>query len=151
GLQLAQTRLRDRWAEEKRWAAIVAGMRTRVGLHTGPAIVGNIGSALRFNYTMMGDTVNLAQRIEAASSHYGTSVLVSEQTMISAIETDSELLLRKIDRVLVPGRDQPVDLYELLGRGDEIHSSSQKRIATFDEARKLYEEGLWRAAGEAFR
>ncbi len=151
GLQLAQNRLRTRWVEEKRWPVIVGAMQTRVGLHTGPAIVGNIGSSLRFNYTMMGDTVNLAQRIEAAGSHYGTCVLVSEQTMTAAASADPALVFRKIDRVFVPGRHHPVDLHELLGHGDEARRENEKRISTFDEARSFYEGGLWRAAGEAFR
>ena len=110
-LQEAQSQLRERWLKEAKWPEIVGHMQTRVGLHTGMAIVGNIGSELRFNYTMMGDTVNLAQRIESAGSHYGAGILVSGETMHAAFKSDPGLVFRNLDRVLVPGRVQPVDLH----------------------------------------
>jgi adenylate cyclase len=121
-----------------------------VGLHTGMAIVGNIGSELRFNYTMMGDTVNLAQRIEAAGAHYGSGLLVSGETMRAAAKTDAELVFRKIDRVLVHGRQHPVDLHELLGRGDAVRETNRLRIELFAEANEIYSEGCWADAREVF-
>jgi adenylate cyclase len=126
-------------------------MRSRVGLHTGPAVVGNIGSKLRFNYTMMGDTVNLAQRIEAAAGHYGAGILVSGETFAAASKDDPELVFRALDRILVPGRTQPVAIYELLGRGDEAAAACAERISSYAAARSLYREGCWAEAAEAFR
>lgn len=149
-LQQTQSRLRDRWAREDRWPDPVKNMHTRVGLHTGLAIVGNIGSELRFNYTMMGDTVNLAQRVEAAGSHYGTGILVSGETMLEASLADPGLVFRNVDRVVVPGRLQPVDLYELLGHGDAVRKENQIRISVYEEARGLYAQGLWADAREVF-
>jgi adenylate cyclase len=149
-LQGTQSRLRERWSQESKWPDTVRNMHTRVGLHTGMAIVGNIGSQLRFNYTMMGDTVNLAQRLEAAGSNYGTGILVSGETMLAASQSDPGLVFRHLDRVLVPGRIQPVDLHELLGHGDAVREKNRTRLAVYEEARCLYAQGLWADAREVF-
>ncbi|MCK9589727.1 MAG: adenylate/guanylate cyclase domain-containing protein [Terrimicrobiaceae bacterium] len=149
-LQEAQGRLRERWVHEAKWPEVVGLMQTRVGLHTGTAIVGNIGSELRFNYTMMGDTVNLAQRIEAAGSHYGTEILVSGETMSAASQSDPSLVFRNVDRVLVPGHLHAVDLHELLGQGDAAREKNRTRIAAYEEAKRLYMRGLWADAREVF-
>lgn len=150
GLQAAQARLRDQWKTEARWPDAALRMQTRVGLHTGLAVVGNIGSELRFNYTMMGDTVNLAQRVEAAASHYGVNILVSGDTQEAASSSDHTLVFRPLDRVLVPGRTHPVELFELLGSGEEIRKSHGEGLALYESARKLYMAGAWDAAREAF-
>ena len=149
-LQEAQGRLRERWSREPKWPDVVGRMQTRIGLHTGMAIVGNIGSELRFNYTMMGDTVNLAQRIESAGSHYGARILVSGETMLAAFKADPGLVFRNVDRVLVPGRIHPVDLHELLGHGDATREKNRARIAVYEEAKSLYARGLWGDAREIF-
>ncbi len=149
-LQATQAHLRHRWTQEAKWPAPVARMQSRVGLHTGSAIVGNIGSELRFNYTMMGDTVNLAQRTEAASAHYGVEILVTEETMLAASIADPQLVFRGVDRVLVPGRHQPVELYQLLGHGDEARETHKLKIQLYAEAREFYKRGLWADAREVF-
>ena len=149
-LQEAQDRLRKRWTQEGKWPDLVERMQTRIGLHTGMAIVGNIGSELRFNYTMMGDTVNLAQRIEAAGSHYGAGILVSGETMLAATRSDSGLVFRNVDRVVVPGHVHPVDLHEFLGQGAAVLEKNRNRIAVYEEAKSLYTRGLWADAREVF-
>ena len=149
-LQAEQAHLRERWAAEARWPEAAWTMRTRVGLHTGMAIVGNIGSELRFNYTMMGDTVNLAQRVEAAASHYGTGILVTEETRSAASRDDAGLVFLAIDRVTVPGRSRPVELWELLGAGDDVRRLHAEYARLYDEAHRHYRNGSWAVARDAF-
>jgi adenylate cyclase len=108
----------------------------RIGLNSGEALVGNIGSRRRFNYTVMSDAVNLASRLEGANKYFGTSIIASEMTVKL---TGSLFAWREIDEIRVKGRVQPVKIFELL---DAAGQQTQKQIA----GAAAYAEGLalWR-------
>ncbi len=121
-------------------------LRIGVGINTGPMVVGNIGSQRRFNYTVMGDAVNLASRLEACNKLYGTRILIGENTR-NAI--GDEFLLREIDSVRVKGKRQPVRVFELLAkRGDS--ALLVPFTAAFEDALRAYQERDWPLALRRF-
>lgn len=115
-------------------------LRARVGVATGPVLVGNIGSKSKFNYTVMGDVVNLGSRLEGLNKVYGTQALATEEAALAA-----GVRSRVLDRVRVVGRSEPVSLHELL-RDD----APPQALATFESARALYSARRWAEAIDAF-
>jgi adenylate cyclase len=113
------------------------GLSHRIGLNSGEAVVGNIGSRRRFNYTVMSDTVNVASRLEGANKYYGTAIMASESTMA---QTGDSFAWRELDAIRVLGRGETIRVFEpLADKGAE--SAGQKKAAA------AYAEGLacWRA------
>jgi adenylate cyclase len=113
------------------------GLSHRIGLNSGEAVVGNIGSRRRFNYTVMSDTVNVASRLEGANKYYGTAIMASETTMA---QTGDTFAWRELDAIRVMGRGEAIKVFEpLADKGAE--SGEQTKVAT------AYAEGLacWRA------
>jgi class 3 adenylate cyclase len=119
----------------------------RVGVATGDVLVGIIGSANKYNYTVMGDTANLGSRLEGLNKVYGTSILITERTARAA---EPFVLTRRVDRVRVVGRAEPVDLYEVLAERGQENGSLPKRCAAYAEAVSLYERRAWSDAETAF-
>jgi adenylate cyclase len=140
-MQEALPALKASWRERR-----LPPLEARLGIHTGRAIVGNVGSRDRFNYTVMGDTVNLASRLEGVNRIYGTTILVSESTFQQA---GDGLLFREVDLVQVKGRLQPVTIYELLGRQEE--KAQFPWIETFGAAILAYRQRQWDLATQLFR
>jgi adenylate cyclase len=124
-----------------------------IGLNTGVASVGNMGSIRRYGYTALGDAVNLSSRLEGLNKEYGTHILANETTYQSA--KDEGFLFRELDLIRVKGKLQPAAIYELVGRSTELGPNGVgqellARIERFAEARVLYQRRQWAQAQRAF-
>jgi adenylate cyclase len=123
------------------------GLRMRIGLNTGPAVVGNMGSARRFDYTAMGDTINLAARLEGAAKHYGVSILAGEATVGRAGDA---IMSREVDVIRVVGKTRPARIFELIGEADAVPEETRMRLRAYGEALDLYRRRDWAGAASGF-
>ena len=120
---------------------------TRIGVHTGSMLVGNLGSAQRFDYTAIGDTINLTARLEGLNKTFGTRALVSEETLAA---TGGALITRLVGRVQVVGRARAVAIHELLGLQGEATRPGREALDVFAEALTAYYARRFREAADAF-
>ncbi|MEK6874495.1 MAG: adenylate/guanylate cyclase domain-containing protein [Nanoarchaeota archaeon] len=132
--------LQNKWNKEG-----IPLLHIGIGLNTGPAVVGNMGSDKRFDYTCMGDTINLGSRLEGLNKEYGTSIIISESTrdaLLLSMQGDQEniFILRELDRVQVKGRAEPLTIYELVKRKSEIDKKRQQAFLCFASGLALYRE-----------
>jgi adenylate cyclase len=117
----------------------------RIGMNSGPAVVGNMGSRVRFDYTMLGDAVNLAARLEGVNKQFGTFTMISEATKSLA---GDDFAYRELARVRVVGKKLPVVVFEPMTQ--ESYSAAGERIAAFDRGRDAYYRGDFAEALEIF-
>lgn len=141
--------LQKKWSAEGKPALDIG-----IGLNSGAASVGNMGSELQYGYTALGDTVNLSSRLEGLNKEYGTHIIVNESTHAGA--QDSGFLFRELDLIRVKGKLQPVTIYELYGHRLDLQQvgaleEAEARIEQFNEARKLYRQRRWAEAQRIFR
>jgi len=121
-----------------------------IGLNTGVASVGNMGSELRYGYTAMGDAVNLASRLEGLNKEYRTHILASETTY--AAVRNAGFVFRELDLIRVKGKLQPVTIYELVAAQDGTAASDlAERLAMFARGRACYQRRQWREAQMIFQ
>ena len=123
-------------------------VNVRMGIASGEVTVGNIGSETSRGYTVIGDIVNLASRLEQANKFYGTRILVSEGTRDLAGDT---LAFREIDSLRVAGKLEPVRVYELLGLAADMSDPDQQRVQAYEAGLARYRAQDWDAAEAAFR
>lgn len=147
----AESDLRLKWQETKRgWPPEILKLSTRIGINSGMAVTGNMGSSKRFNYTMMGDTVNLAARCESAAKQYGISALVSESTRDAALKAGDDCVFRRLDRVTVVGRSTAVELYELAGLRAKVTKQQLSCIEAYEKGFEAYLQQSWETAVSCF-
>lgn len=113
-------------------------LRTRIGVHTGSMLVGNLGSLQRFDYTAIGDAVNLAARIEGINKMFGTRAIASAETLEAA---GRSIVTRRLGRVRVVGREASVELFELLGERGGERIEGAETIEPFERALACFERG----------
>ena len=123
-------------------------IKTRFGLNTGRVIVGNIGSQKRFDYTIIGDEVNLASRLESANKQYGTYLMISHSTCTLVKDL---FMVRELDNLRVKGKKRPVKVYEVLGNlNDSYDIEFEKMLELYKQGLLAYNKSEWKEALRLF-
>jgi len=135
--------MRKQWKKQGR-----AELTVRMGLNTGLMVVGNMGSALRMDYTMMGDAVNLASRLEGVNKVYGTDIMISQFTYE---DIKDHFEVRQLDMIRVVGKSEPVSIYELLAKKGELSNERQKVNKIYSNGLAAYREQKWEDARNLFQ
>ena len=131
-----------RWEEEG-----LVFVKVRMGMASGPMVVGNMGSRNRPDYTMMGDTVNLAARFESGQKIYGTSIMVNE---VIYEQVQDQVETRKLDLIKVLGQEEPVTAYEVLDRKGELSPEKCEVLELYAQGMKAYEAFHFAEAQDLF-
>lgn len=134
--------LREQWRNDG-----VPELNVRMGVNSGAMVVGNMGSIQRMNYTIMGDAVNLAARLEGANKAYGSGIMISDATY-RLCEQDVDV--RELDTLRVVGKSEPVRVYELLDRKNQTPSVRAELALQFEQALGLYKNGDFQQAKAAY-
>ena len=152
-VQQALGELRKKWqGEGGRWPEIVWKMQSRIGLNTGPCIIGNMGSRTRFNYTMMGDDVNLAARMESGAKSWGVYTMVSEATKLACEKSGGDrVVFRPLGRIVVKGRTRPVPIFEVVGLKEHVTAEARECLGLFEQGLVKYYARDWDGALALFR
>ena len=150
-MQKKLMKLRRKWANEgSKWPKVVHDMHMRIGINSGDIVTGNMGSTMRKNYTMMGDAVNLAARLESAAKQYGAYIQISEDTQKHLEE--GYFIYRSLDTIRVIGKSQPVKTFELLEKvGCENEATLKELVGIWEKARACYLNMQWDDAIELFK
>jgi adenylate cyclase len=143
----AERKCGDKCGEKDKWPQIVHNMRMRIGINTGRITTGNMGSATRMNYTMMGDAVNLAARLESAAKQYGVFTMISNFTY-DMVKEDFET--RLLDKITVVGKSEPVTVYELMSKKKQLSQEQAELLDVYNQGVKHYFDREFETALELF-
>ena len=149
-MQQELAKLREKWtSEDDKWPDLVPQMRMRIGINAGDLVTGNMGTTNRMNYTMMGDVVNTAARLEASAKQYGIYVQTTLPTLELAGEDKFEW--RNIDKVKVMGKQEAVVAVEIMALKGQLPEEQLKMRSIYDEGMKLYRQQEWDAGIKKFK
>jgi adenylate cyclase len=142
--QIQLIKMRDLWRKQNR-----PQLKCRIGINSGPMVVGNMGSENRFDYTVMGDAVNLGARLESANKEYNSQIIIGDETYQMAKDL---IIARPLDLLRVLGRGEPVSVYELLGTKEEGATEDMlKDIEYFNQGFQKYLAQSWDVAIDLFQ
>jgi adenylate cyclase len=132
--------LRQKWTGEgDKWPTLIHRLQARVGLNTGPAVVGNMGSRTRFSYTMMSDDVNIAARMESGAKAWGVYTMCTDATKAGCEDVEpGRVLFRALGRIVVKGRAQPVPIFELVALREETTDAMRECVSLFEQGLARY-------------
>jgi adenylate cyclase len=135
--------MRDFWKKQNK-----PMLKARIGINTGEVIVGNMGSRNVFDYTVMGDHVNLGSRLEGANKFYGTNIMISEFTHEYVKD---QFYTRPLDLIKVKGKDQPINVYELIAfKEDKLKENYLQMLQLYEKGINLYKSRNWDEAIDNF-
>ena len=137
-----ETFLKPKWRDENRPV-----LNMRVGINTGEMIIGNMGSKIRMDYTVLGDAVNLGAHLEGVGKIYGTQIIISEQTYHCVAD---QMVCRKLDCLRIKGRVEPVQVYELICRKEDEAPGLGPALVSFHEGLEHYRSRRWEQGVESF-
>ena len=152
---LATLEMRSAFAEIAKDISNITGLRrnlpkfhVRMALATGDTLIGTVGSDTTKSFTVIGDTVNIASRLEGVNKVYGTDLIINEECY-RLVETEVEV--RELDLVTVYGKTEPIRIYELLSKGGELDAPTTELCHTFRIALDHYRQQKWQNAEQGFR
>ena len=141
--------LRLKWKSEgEKWPEIVHDMQHRIGINAGKIVVGNMGSEMKLNYTMTGDQVNLTARLESSAKQLGITIQVGENIYE---KVKDRFIFRDLGKVIVVGRNQSLNVYELMSNIDEIDDSTSTLLKLFHQGLEFYYKQDWENAIKYFK
>ncbi len=145
--------LRKKWqGEGTKWPEIVHKLQTRIGLNTGSAVVGNMGSETRFSYTMMGDDVNIAARMESGAKSWGVYTMCADATREACQQVEAgRVVFRRLGRITVKGRSTPLPIHELVALSEDATDPMRECVSLFEQGLSKYFDRDWAGAIELFR
>lgn len=141
-MQEKMVMMREEWKKQGKHQ-----LHMRIGLNTGEMVVGNMGSAYRMDYTMMGDAVNLAARLEGVNKQYKTYTMFSEFTYETVKEN---VEVRELDMIRVVGKNEPVRIYEVVGLKNKVPAQNIQAYKYFEKGLELYRTQSWKEAAKCF-